>query len=61
MFDLFFLFCVLFFIFPVCRSVDAGTNFLQKEIDILKAKDHWKKAYFYLWDEVLLPFCHDFD
>ncbi|KNA23591.1 hypothetical protein SOVF_023500 isoform A [Spinacia oleracea] len=38
---------------PVVSCVDAGPNFLQKEIDILKAKDHWKKAYFYLWDEPL--------
>lgn len=38
---------------PVVSCLDAGPNFLQKEIDILKAKAHWKKAYFYLWDEPL--------
>lgn len=38
---------------PVLSCVDAGLNFLQNEIDILKTKGHWKKAYFYLWDEPL--------
>lgn len=38
---------------PVVSCLDAGPNFLQKEIDILKTKAHWKKAYFYLWDEPL--------
>lgn len=38
---------------PVVSCFDAGPNFLQKEVDILKTKAHWKKAYFYLWDEPL--------
>lgn len=38
---------------PVVSCLDAGPNFLQKEIDILKTQAHWKKAYFYLWDEPL--------
>ncbi|CAO2833996.1 unnamed protein product [Amaranthus hypochondriacus] len=38
---------------PVIPCVDAGPNHLQKEISILKTKEHWKKAYFYLWDEPL--------
>lgn len=41
-------------LFFSCASVDAGPNHLQKEINILKTKEHWKKAYFYLWDEVIL-------
>ncbi|KAL5704531.1 hypothetical protein ACHQM5_022943 [Ranunculus cassubicifolius] len=38
-------------------SVLAGTepanNSSRKEIEILKTKPHWKKAYLYLWDEPL--------
>ncbi|KAJ9179126.1 hypothetical protein P3X46_010949 [Hevea brasiliensis] len=32
---------------------DAAKDYLQKEIEILRTKSHWKKAYFYLWDEPL--------
>ncbi|XP_038704160.1 uncharacterized protein LOC120000258 isoform X1 [Tripterygium wilfordii] len=32
---------------------DAAKDYLQKEVEILRMKDHWKKAYFYLWDEPL--------
>ncbi|GAB4852080.1 hypothetical protein Ancab_016270 [Ancistrocladus abbreviatus] len=38
---------------PVILSGDTGSNYLQKEIETLKTKAHWKKAYFYLWDEPL--------
>ncbi|XP_074279252.1 uncharacterized protein LOC141604696 isoform X2 [Silene latifolia] len=38
---------------PVVSCVDAAPNFLQEEINVLKTKDHWRKAYFYLWDEPL--------
>lgn len=34
------------------NSGDAAKNYLQKEVEILRTKNHWKKAYFYLWDEV---------
>ncbi|XP_059634137.1 uncharacterized protein LOC132276632 isoform X2 [Cornus florida] len=32
---------------------DAANDYLQKEVEILKTKSHWKKGYFYLWDEPL--------
>ncbi|KAG8643558.1 hypothetical protein MANES_11G048300v8 [Manihot esculenta] len=32
---------------------DAAKDYLQKEVEILRTKSHWKKAYFYLWDEPL--------
>lgn len=35
-----------------CNSSDEAKEALRKEVDILKTKTHWKKAYFYLWDEV---------
>ncbi|XP_010060928.2 uncharacterized protein LOC104448739 isoform X2 [Eucalyptus grandis] len=41
---------------PHCHAVSCGTvseDYLQKEIEILRTKPHWKKAYFYLWDEPL--------
>nr|XP_008377409.2 uncharacterized protein LOC103440497 [Malus domestica] len=41
---------------PYSRSVsggDAAKDYMQKQIDILRTKSHWKKAYFYLWDEPL--------
>ncbi|KAK6939442.1 Glycoside hydrolase 123, C-terminal [Dillenia turbinata] len=38
---------------PVISSENAPKDYLQKEIEILKAKRHWRKAYFYLWDEPL--------
>ncbi|KAG5543231.1 hypothetical protein RHGRI_016096 [Rhododendron griersonianum] len=31
---------------------DTAEDYLQREVEILKTKSHWKKAYFYLWDEV---------
>uniref|UniRef100_A0A803NMZ1 Glycoside hydrolase 123 catalytic domain-containing protein n=1 Tax=Cannabis sativa TaxID=3483 RepID=A0A803NMZ1_CANSA len=34
-------------------SGDASKESLQKQIEILRTKTHWKKAYFYLWDEPL--------
>ncbi|KAG9440935.1 hypothetical protein H6P81_021100 [Aristolochia fimbriata] len=34
-------------------SGDAARDVLQREVEILKTKAHWKKAYFYLWDEPL--------
>uniref|UniRef100_A0A2P2KX63 Uncharacterized protein MANES_11G048300 n=1 Tax=Rhizophora mucronata TaxID=61149 RepID=A0A2P2KX63_RHIMU len=41
---------------PYCQAVsgnDAAKDYLQKEIETLRTKSHWKKAYFYLWDEPL--------
>ncbi|KAL0017212.1 hypothetical protein SO802_004281 [Lithocarpus litseifolius] len=41
---------------PYSKAVfgsDAVKDYLQKEIEILRTKNHWKKAYFYLWDEPL--------
>ncbi|GMH16238.1 hypothetical protein Nepgr_018079 [Nepenthes gracilis] len=38
---------------PVVQCGDTGLNYLQKIIEVLKTKAHWKKAYFYLWDEPL--------
>ncbi|XP_044475893.1 uncharacterized protein LOC123203554 isoform X2 [Mangifera indica] len=37
------------------KSVSGGgaKDYLQKEVEILRTKPHWKKAYFYLWDEPL--------
>ncbi|WCJ35273.1 hypothetical protein M5689_016537 [Euphorbia peplus] len=32
---------------------DVEKDYLQKEVEILRTKSHWKKAYFYLWDEPL--------
>ncbi|XP_021896439.1 uncharacterized protein LOC110813556 isoform X1 [Carica papaya] len=32
---------------------DGAKDYLQKEIEILRTKTHWKKAYFYVWDEPL--------
>ncbi|XP_028757619.1 uncharacterized protein LOC114716809 [Neltuma alba] len=37
----------------VISSNDAAKDYLQKQIDILRTKSHWRKAYFYLWDEPL--------
>lgn len=41
---------------PYCKVISSGeaeSNHLQKELEILKSTPHWKKAYFYLWDEPL--------
>lgn len=38
---------------PVLSSDEAGPNYLKKEVENLKTKPHWRKAYFYLWDEPL--------
>ncbi|XP_022131873.1 uncharacterized protein LOC111004904 isoform X2 [Momordica charantia] len=32
---------------------DSAKDYLQREVDILRTKTHWRKAYFYLWDEPL--------
>ncbi|KAJ7966735.1 Alpha-1,6-mannosyl-glycoprotein 2-beta-N-acetylglucosaminyltransferase [Quillaja saponaria] len=37
----------------VVSGNDAAKDYLQKEVEILRTKNHWKKAYFYLWDEPL--------
>ncbi|XP_020244543.1 uncharacterized protein LOC109822722 isoform X2 [Asparagus officinalis] len=34
-------------------SGDRAKESLRKEVEILKTKAHWRKAYFYLWDEPL--------
>ncbi|PKA59920.1 hypothetical protein AXF42_Ash015978 [Apostasia shenzhenica] len=38
---------------PILSGSDAAKDSLRKEVEMLKIKDHWKKAYFYLWDEPL--------
>ncbi|KAL9446049.1 hypothetical protein AB3S75_013845 [Citrus x aurantiifolia] len=38
---------------PVLSSNDGAKDYVQKEIELLRTKAHWKKAYFYLWDEPL--------
>lgn len=38
---------------PILSSTDAAKDVLMKEVEILKTKPHWKKSYFYLWDEPL--------
>lgn len=32
-------------------SSDIAKDVVKSELEILKNKSHWKKAYFYLWDE----------
>ncbi|KAL9449203.1 hypothetical protein AB3S75_011186 [Citrus x aurantiifolia] len=34
-------------------SNDGAKDYVRKEIELLRTKAHWKKAYFYLWDEPL--------
>lgn len=50
------LFCCLFWLFHICLlmwvSGDTAKDFLQGEVEVLRTKNHWRKAYFYLWDEV---------
>ncbi|EPS70359.1 hypothetical protein M569_04401 [Genlisea aurea] len=38
---------------PVVSCRDTDGNFLRGEVETLRTKDHWRKAYFYLWDEPL--------
>ncbi|XP_073305590.1 uncharacterized protein [Primulina huaijiensis] len=38
---------------PVVSCGDTAKDFLQREVEILRTKNHWRKAYFYLWDEPL--------
>ncbi|KDO84483.1 hypothetical protein CISIN_1g006318mg [Citrus sinensis] len=38
---------------PVLSSNDGAKDYVRKEIELLRTKAHWKKAYFYLWDEPL--------
>ncbi|XAR61785.1 hypothetical protein NMG60_11016302 [Bertholletia excelsa] len=38
---------------PIVSCGDTVKDHLQREVEILKTKSHWKKAYFYLWDEPL--------
>ncbi|KAH7286952.1 hypothetical protein KP509_32G029300 [Ceratopteris richardii] len=38
---------------PALSSSVAAKETLKKELEILRTKSHWKKAYFYLWDEPL--------
>ncbi|XVF36134.1 hypothetical protein REPUB_Repub19eG0032300 [Reevesia pubescens] len=38
---------------PVLSRNDVAKDYFQKEVEILRTKTHWKKAYFYLWDEPL--------
>ncbi|KAL3022773.1 hypothetical protein AAZX31_04G032700 [Glycine max] len=32
---------------------NSAEDYLQKQVEILRTKNHWRKAYFYLWDEPL--------
>lgn len=36
---------------PILSGTEEAKDSLRKEVDILKLKPHWRKAYFYLWDE----------
>jgi hypothetical protein len=36
----------------VIAGDDSRESYLRKEVEILRSKPHWNKAYFYLWDEV---------
>ncbi|KAL3514620.1 hypothetical protein ACH5RR_027337 [Cinchona calisaya] len=38
---------------PVVSSGETTEDHLHKEVEILSKKNHWRKAYFYLWDEPL--------
>ncbi|KAL0325720.1 UNVERIFIED_CONTAM: hypothetical protein Sradi_5141300 [Sesamum radiatum] len=38
---------------PVVSGGDTPKDFLQRQVEILRTKNHWRKAYFYLWDEPL--------
>ncbi|KAL2642237.1 hypothetical protein R1flu_009824 [Riccia fluitans] len=38
---------------PVLSSSDAAKKSLKQELEILRSKEHWRKAYVYLWDEPL--------
>ncbi|XP_020530317.1 uncharacterized protein LOC18445880 isoform X2 [Amborella trichopoda] len=38
---------------PILSCDDAAKDALRKEVETLKMKPHWKKSYFYLWDEPL--------
>lgn len=42
---------IAFYLHVMCISSDASKDFLQTEVEILRTKNHWSKAYFYLWDE----------
>ncbi|PWZ36634.1 hypothetical protein Zm00014a_020422 [Zea mays] len=44
---------LLYLIWLLVNSTDAAKNSLRREVEILKSKPHWSKAYFYLWDEPL--------
>lgn len=37
----------------LCSGDTTKEDYLQREVEILRTKNHWKKAYFYLWDEPL--------
>ncbi|KAF3645754.1 putative COP9 signalosome complex subunit 4-like [Capsicum annuum] len=38
---------------PIVPCGDTAKDYLRREVEILRTKNHWKKAYFYLWDEPL--------
>ncbi|KAH7405124.1 hypothetical protein KP509_15G057500 [Ceratopteris richardii] len=38
---------------PALSNSFAAKEMLRKELEVLRTKNHWKKAYFYLWDEPL--------
>ncbi|PIN06974.1 hypothetical protein CDL12_20462 [Handroanthus impetiginosus] len=38
---------------PVVLCGETTKDFMQRQVEILRTKSHWRKAYFYLWDEPL--------
>ncbi|CAL9132028.1 unnamed protein product [Musa acuminata var. zebrina] len=38
---------------PILSCSNEARDSLRKDVEILKSKPHWRKAYFYLWDEPL--------
>ncbi|KAK4348736.1 hypothetical protein RND71_031491 [Anisodus tanguticus] len=38
---------------PIVPCGDTAKDYLRREVEILRTKNHWRKAYFYLWDEPL--------
>ena len=38
-------------------SSDIAKDVVKSELEVLKNEPHWKKAYFYLWDEARISTC----
>ncbi|XP_024529573.1 uncharacterized protein LOC9655857 [Selaginella moellendorffii] len=45
---------------PVLSNSNAVKDLVTREIEILSTKEHWRKSYFYLWDEPLSSDQYDF-